>query len=403
MCVGQGPEYADVPWHYGVNPACLHRVAVRPDTSGKGLGRAILAFAKDEGRRLGCDCFRVDTYAQNERALKLFASGTVREAGTFRLPYRPDAFHCFEAPLTDDCPLLPVRMHPAYRFGAQTPWGGDALRRLYRKPIPDPRTGEALEISCIPGLESTDDMGETLPALIARSGAALTGEGFADPFPLLLKLLAAAGDLSVQVHPDDRYAMAHEKKLGKTEAWVILAAEAGATLRYGLREGVTREALAAALTEGGDVEPLLNTVKVTAGDVLYMPSGMVHAIGGGITLYEIQQSSDVTYRLWDYNRVNEKGEKRPLHIKDSLAVVDPALRGLRAHLPEAGDTGEHTVLSVPAFRLSCLCVDGEQPLSAGPDRFRMFTAMDALTLRWQGGRLALSAGESALIPARPRR
>jgi GNAT superfamily N-acetyltransferase len=155
VCVGQGPEYADVPWHYGVNPACLHRVAVRPGRVRRGVGRAILAFARDEGRRLNCDCFRVDTYARNERALRLFASETVREAGTFRIPYRPDAFRCFEAPLRDDCPLLPVRMHPAYRCGAQTPWGGDALGRLYNKPIPDARTGEALEISCIPGLEST--------------------------------------------------------------------------------------------------------------------------------------------------------------------------------------------------------------------------------------------------------
>ncbi len=78
----------------------------------------------------------------------------------------------FESPLTDDCPLLPMRMHPAYRYGEMTPWGGDALGRLYGKPIPDPRTGEALEISCIPGLESADDVGETLPAHLAREGEA---------------------------------------------------------------------------------------------------------------------------------------------------------------------------------------------------------------------------------------
>ena len=400
VCVGQGPEYDGVPWRYGVNPACLHRVALRPALSGRGHGREIVAFAMEQGRRLGCDCFRVDTYGQNARALRLFAAATVREAGTFRLPRYPDAFHCFESPLTDRCPLLPFRMCPAYRYGAQTPWGGDALRRLYRKDIPDPRTGEALEISCIPGLESRDDTGETLPALLARDGEALAGKGFAENFPLLLKLLAAKSSLSVQVHPGDAYALAHEHKLGKTEAWVILAAEPGARLLYGLRDGVTHDALEAALLSGGDVESMIAEVDVALGDVLYMPSGMVHAIGGGITLYEIQQSSDVTYRLWDYNRVDEKGEKRPLHIRPSLDVIDLSLKGLRTRLPDASLPGEHPVLNVPAFALGCVCAGGEQALSDTPGRFRMFTSLDALALVWQGGELRLAAGESALIPAR---
>jgi len=400
VCVGQGPEYDDVPWQYGVNPVCLHRIALLPDLHGKGHARAVLDFVKDEGRRLGCDCLRVDTYGQNARALKLFASVTVREAGTFRFPGYPDVFHCFEAPLTEHCPLLPVAMRPAYRHGGQTPWGGDALRRLYGKAIPDARTGEALEVSCIPGLESTDGAGETLPALIARCGAALVGEKNVQTFPLLLKLLAADTKLSVQVHPNDGYAMAHEHKLGKTEAWVILEAKAGAQLCYGLREGVTREALASALTAGGDVGKLLETVSVSAGDVLYMPGGMVHAIGGGVTLYEIQQSSDVTYRLWDYDRTDEKGGKRPLHIQQALDVIDPALRGLRTRLPDAGNAGLHPVLAVPAFTLACLCAAGEQPLPPRADSFRIFTALNPLALRWQGGRLSLAAGETALIPAR---
>ncbi|MDD3212373.1 MAG: GNAT family N-acetyltransferase, partial [Eubacteriales bacterium] len=351
VCVGQGPEYDDVPWQFGVNPVCLHRIALHPECNGKGYARDIMAFVKQQGKKLGCDCLRVDTYAQNQKALRLFSETTVREAGTFRFEFRPDEFHCFESPLTEDCPLLPVRMHPAYRYGALTPWGGDALKRIFGKDIPDPRTGEALEISCIPGLESTDDMGETLPALIARSGEALVGENNANPFPLLLKLLAADDNLSVQVHPNDDYALKNEGKLGKTEAWVILNAEPGAQLCYGLKDGVTTGELANALLTGGDVETLLAYVDVKAGDVLYMPSGMVHAIGGGVTLYEIQQSSDVTYRLWDYHRKDAQGNERPLHVRQALDVVDPALRGLRTRLPETEKAGEHVVLSVPAFTL----------------------------------------------------
>ena len=399
ICVGQDSEYDGVPWQYGISPVCLHRIAVLPGIQGKGYARGILDFVKAEGRRLGGDCLRVDTYDDNEKALKLFASVTVREAGTFRMQYRPREFHCFEAPLTEDCPLLPVRMHPAYRYGEQTPWGGDALKRLFGKPIPDNRTGEALEVSCIPGLESTDDRGETLPQLIARSGAALTGAKNTESFPLLLKLLAADGDLSVQVHPDDAYALANEGKLGKTEAWVILEAKPGAQLCYGLKEGVTKQTLADVLTGGGDAAPLLNFIPVAEGDVLYMPSGMVHAIGGGITLYEIQQSSDVTYRLWDYNRTNDKGEKRPLHVKQALDVVNPALDGLRTRLPDRKTAGRYRLLEVPAFTLSCLCVQTTLPLPPQPETFRMITALDALTLAWQGGTLALTAGQTALLPA----
>jgi mannose-6-phosphate isomerase len=400
VCVGQDREYEDVPWQFGVNPVCLHRIAVRPDRQGKGHARAILDFVKEEGRRLGCDCLRLDTCVDNEKALRLFASATVREAGTFRIAYRPHEFHCFEAPLTEESPLLPIRMHPAYRSGALTPWGGDGLKTLFGKEIPDERTGEALEVSCIPGLESTDDAGEKLPALIARSGAALAGEENVKTFPLLLKLLNAKSKLSVQVHPNDDYALKHEHKLGKTEAWVILHAEEGATLSYGFKEGVTKEALAEALNHGGDVEPLLATVRVSAGDVLYMPSGMAHAIGGGVTLYEIQQSSDVTYRLWDYNRTDAQGNKRELHVKQALDVVNPSLRGLRTRLPDTPTPGLHMVLAVPAFTLSCLCVAGEQALAGHARGFRIFTALGPLTVRWQGGRLALRAGETALIPAR---
>ena len=116
----------------------------------------------------------------------------------------------------------------------------------------------------------------------------------------MLKFIAAREALSVQVHPEDGYAKEHEGKLGKTEAWVVLQAEEGARLVYGLAPGVDREAFGGALERGEDLEPLLRQVSVQAGDVLYMPVGMVHAIGEGIVLYEIQQSSDVTYRvgLW---------------------------------------------------------------------------------------------------------
>ncbi len=194
--------------------------------------------------------------------------------------------------------LLPIAMTPAFRYGAMTPWGGAGLARL-GKAIPDPCTGESLEVCVLPGLESRDAQGHTLPELLARYGEAMRGTKVGETFPLLLKLISADNMLSVQVHPDDAYAAANEGgKLGKTEAWVILSAEPGAQIVYGIHEGVTREALAAACQSGGEaVRACLNCVEVKPGDVYFIPAGMVHALGGGITLMEIQQSSDVTYRL----------------------------------------------------------------------------------------------------------
>ena len=150
-------------------------------------------------------------------------------------------------------PLPPMLMTPAYRFGAATPWGGDGLMRVFGKEIPDSRTGESLEVSAIPGLESRDASGASLTELIARYGERLTGKGLASPFPLLLKLLDARETLSVQVHPDNVYAAQAEHKLGKTEAWHILYAAQGAQLVYGVKAGTNKEQLMQASLAGAAV------------------------------------------------------------------------------------------------------------------------------------------------------
>ena len=216
----------------------------------------------------------------------------------------------------------PVRMHPAFRGGKLTPWGGEKLRTVYGKEIAEVPTGESLEISCIPGLESRDDAGRTLTELIAEYGEDFAGRYAGRTFPLLLKLIDAREPLSVQVHPDDAYARLHEDgKLGKTEAWLILDCPEGAELVYGIQPGTDRETLRRASEAGSAVEPLLRRVKVRPGDVCNIPAGTVHAIGAGILLYEIQQSSDVTYRFYDWDRVDAKGNRRELHIRKALDVT----------------------------------------------------------------------------------
>lgn len=399
LCGDISEEYNRLEWHYGVKPATLHRLAMPPEAFGTEMAGRVLAFVKEEALRLGFDSLRVDICREDESMLRRFSAEMTHEAGSVFFENFGMDYVCFESPLSDRCPMLPLRMFPAYRHGDMTPWGGDRLSTVYGRAIPDGRTGEALEVSAIPRLESRTARGETLPELIRLNGARLTGEKWQGEFPLLLKLLDAKEQLSVQVHPDDAYAREHEGKLGKTEAWVILKADEGAGILYGLKDGVTLEALREALTTGADVEPLIERVPAKPGDVFFMPAGMVHAIGGGILLYEIQQSSDVTYRLWDYNRVNAAGEKRPLHIAQSLDVIRPELKGQRASLPAGDAAGTVNLLDVPAFRLDCVCVNGERELTSHGESFRILTALAGLLLSWEGDAMELSAGDTVLLPA----
>ena len=299
----------------------------------------------------------------------------------------------------------PFIMTPAYRHGADTPWGGDALRVVFGKPIPDDTTGESLEISTLSGLCSRDSEGRPLDELLRLGGAAMRGTRVGGVFPLLLKLIHARERLSVQVHPGDAYAAAHEGgKLGKTEAWVVLEAVPGARLVYGIRPGVTREELARAAATGRKVEDFLHWLPVSPGDALYIPAGMVHAVGEGILLYEIQQSSDLTYRFWDWDRCDAEGNPRELHLRQALDVADVSLhlqpcRGERR--PCAG--GFRTrLIGERAFTLDRLETTGGRQgmaLEASPERFRLLTALCGGRMTFPGGALAFKPGDSMFIPA----
>lgn len=299
--------------------------------------------------------------------------------------------------------MKPIKMMPAFRYGSATPWGCEGLRRLH-KAIPDPRTGESLEVSVLPGLESRDSEGHTLSELLDAGGEAMRGTKVGTEFPLLLKLISAGDMLSVQVHPDDAYARKNEHgKLGKTEAWVILDAEPGAQIVYGIREGVSREALASACEEGGAaVQACLNKVNVKPGDVYYIPAGMVHALGGGVTLMEIQQSSDVTYRFYDWDRVDAQGKGRELHIQKGLDVTNVSL-----HLPPcAGVTSEKPGGTVTryiderAFVLERWHCESAMELPLTPEHFVLLCALGDGKLTWEDGEMTLQRGDCVFLPAK---
>ncbi|MDG1806771.1 MAG: class I mannose-6-phosphate isomerase [Pirellulaceae bacterium] len=232
--------------------------------------------------------------------------------------------------------MYPLRFEPIFR---RYLWGGRRLATELGKSIGEGVCAESWEIVDRPEANSViangDLAGTTLHALIGSSGEQLLGtqvyqqihrkelpERLRGRFPLLLKFLDANKTLSVQVHPDD---LAGSKKeipdLGKTEAWYVMDAAAGSKIYCGLKSGVDREQLAEAVTQGA-TEQVIHAFEPKSGDCVFVPAGTVHAIGQGLLVAEIQQSSDTTYRLFDWNRVDAEGNSRDLHVAEALQVTD---------------------------------------------------------------------------------
>lgn len=202
-------------------------------------------------------------------------------------------------------------------------WGGRRLIDEYQKPFSGARLAETWELSAHPDGQSVIEggayAGQTLLSFLAAHPDALGTRG-GSALPVLIKLIDAAGDLSIQVHPDDAYARAHEGQNGKTEMWYILDAAPGAYLYCGFARDVTRQEFAVRI-ENNTLPEVLRRIDVKAGDVIFIPAGTIHAICRGVLVAEVQQSSNVTYRVYDYGRVGADGKPRALHIPQALAVT----------------------------------------------------------------------------------
>jgi len=201
-------------------------------------------------------------------------------------------------------------------------WGGQKLKQLFGYDIPYEHTGEYWAVSAHPNGQSIVKSGPYQGMLLGElwnSHPELFNSS-STVFPLLTKLLDASDDLSVQVHPNDAYAGAHENgELGKTECWYIVAAEPGACIIYG-HEAKTKHELESMIA-AGNWDSLLTKVPVKAGDFFYVPSGTIHALGKGIVVLETQQSSDTTYRVYDYDRRDKDGNTRELHLEKAIDVT----------------------------------------------------------------------------------
>ncbi len=194
-------------------------------------------------------------------------------------------------------------------------WGGTNLKVLKEdESLSGKLIGEAWEVSVHPDGPCTHN-NQSLPKHIS--------------FPYLVKFIDTADNLSVQVHPDNEYAKIHENSSGKTECWIVLDCEEGEGIYLGMKEGVTRDLFEEGLRAGNDMQEFLKFRPLKRGDFFYVPAGSIHAIGKGVTLCEIQQSSGITYRVWDWNRVDSSGKSRDLHIDKAMDVLnfDPDFNG----------------------------------------------------------------------------
>ncbi len=284
-------------------------------------------------------------------------------------------------------------LEPQYR---ERVWGGQRL-----KPH-DPPYGEAWVAFEESRVREGEHAGRTIQELAEAGGAAFLGAGvearYGRRFPLLVKLLDCADWLSVQVHPNDSQArrLVGPREFGKTEAWHFLEAEPGATIYAGVKTGTSPEALEEAIREGRVLE-VAERIEVTAGETVYIPAGTLHSLGPGLLLYEVQQSSDTTYRVYDWDRPAAAGRK--LHVEESIAVTDPR-RGAVVHPPPRVEgTSASTVLKCPHFTLDVLGVGGEalQGDTEGQSFHLLTATAGAIEIRCGGESARVGTFETALV------
>lgn len=246
--------------------------------------------------------------------------------------------------------------------------------------------------------------GTDLNSIIKKHPKEILGEKSASKyskFPLLIKILTAKDRLSIQVHPDDKYAKSHEHDLGKTEAWYVIDAAPGAKIICGLEKGATRDQVLKAI-DSHTLEPHLNTYEVRTGDVIFIDPGTIHALEENITVYEVQEASDVTYRLYDWERMGEDGKPRELHIDDALNVIkfnDKTRHLTRPKLIMKNGYKEYELVSCDYFALERFLM--EKIISrVTRDSFEVITAFGGEgVVKYDEGDLRISAGETILIPA----
>ena len=288
-------------------------------------------------------------------------------------------------------------------------WGGNALvSRFNKKSTGSQQVGESWELSAVADNQSVISngflAGNNIEELIEVYMGDITGdaifEKFGNEFPLLIKFIEAQQDLSIQVHPDNDLAKKRHKAYGKTEMWYVLECKKGSKIYTGFKEGVTKKIYEEAVMNG-KIEEIMNVESVEAGDAFFTPAGRVHAIGAGIVLVEIQQTSDITYRIFDWNRKGSGKEKRELHTELALDAIDFNQTGenkirIKPELNKFENlvNCEHFNTNIISFNKS---IDKEY---YSIDSFVVYICIEGeFLICWDGNSDKVTKGETVLLPA----
>ncbi len=302
--------------------------------------------------------------------------------------------------------LYPLKFNPIFK---ERIWGGTKLKPLLNKDFsPLANCGESWELSGVQGDVSVVSngflKGNSLEEIIEVYMGDLVGEKvyeqFGTEFPLLIKYIDANDNLSIQVHPDDELSKERHGAYGKTEMWYVVEAEEGAELISGFNRPIDRDSYLIAF-ENGQLEAVLNKEKVAAGDVFFMPAGRVHAIGKGIVVAEIQQTSDVTYRIFDFNRVDANGNPRELHTDLALDAIDYKFEknyrtAYDSRMNEPVNIAECKYFTTNVLKLNSTL---ERDFR-GKDTFVIYMCIEGnCQIEWEGQKMEIRKGETILVPA----
>lgn len=288
-------------------------------------------------------------------------------------------------------------------------WGGEKIAPFKGIETEETKIGESWEISGVRNNESIvangSDKGQTLTEMIKKYGVQLVGEKnfarFGTTFPLLIKIIDAAGDLSIQVHPDDTLAKKRHNSLGKTEMWYIVDTDKGAKICAGLSEELTPETYAGKVAD----KTIMDSIachESHPGDVFFLPAGRIHAIGAGNLLVEVQETSDITYRIYDYDRIDSKtGLTRQLHTEEAKDAIDYKVYPSYVSKPVDLAEGAKELVRCSHFNVYLLDINGSRTYCRSHGSFSAITCIEGeLTLTDdRDNAVTVRQGESVLIPA----
>jgi len=299
--------------------------------------------------------------------------------------------------------LYPLQFEPILKDRI---WGGEKLKTILNKPIVSKITGESWELSTVEGDVSVVSngvlKGKSLMDLIDETPNEILGTAvynrFGKQFPLLFKYLDAREDLSIQVHPNDKLAKERHNSFGKTEMWYVMQADPDSRIIVGFKENSSKEEYLKHLHDNSLVS-ILDDVKAKAGDVFFLETGTVHAIGAGLVVAEIQQTSDITYRLYDFDRVDAQGNKRELHVDLALDAINYN----KVNTQKKYETKENTsnvVVDCPYFTTNFIPLENKLEVSKSGESFTVYMCIEgSFEIDFDGFKHTYIKGDTVLVPA----